>query len=194
MKNDNPIAAGKSSYDLVDKDKLFSILTVKTGETLLDIGCGIGNYTIPLAQLAGEESRIYAIDAWREGINQLVSRAAIKGITNIEAIVGDASKKIPLENESVDICLLATVLHDLAEVNADTGTLKEIRRVLKPKGTLVIIEFEKIEPPPGPPVNIRIAPDELDHLVKPYGFECIETVDIGFSIYLSTFSGNRQLT
>jgi ubiquinone/menaquinone biosynthesis C-methylase UbiE len=185
------VAAGKSSYDLVDKDKLFFLLPLKKAQVLLDIGCGTGNYSIPIAERLGEKGIVHAIDPWKYGVNELKSKAKSKGISNINAIVGDASKRIPVENESIDVCLMATVLHDLVEDNTYEGTMKEIKRTIRPAGKLVIIEFKKIKPPPGPPMEIRITPKELKHLVEPYGFIIVKTTDIGPFTYLSIFTNDK---
>lgn len=99
------------------------------------------------------------------------------------------SKRIPLEDRNIDIALMATVLHDLIEVNAERGTLKEVRRVLKPGGKLVIIEFKKVEGPPGPPVAIRLTPEETEKIVSGYGFKQEKVIDIGPYNYLSLFRG-----
>lgn len=187
-----PVASGKSSFDLIDKDKLFSLLSLKKAQIFLDIGCSTGNYSIPIAERVGEKGLVYAIDLWKYGVSQLKSKAKSKGIKNINAIVGDASKRIPIENESIDTCLMATVLHDLVQENMDEGTMKEIKRILRPRGKLVIIEFKKIKPPPGPPIEIRIPPDELRHLVEPYGFKINKTTDIGSFTYLSIFINDNQ--
>ena len=87
--------------------------------------------------------RSYAIDLWEEGITYLKQQASAKGITNIKALVADVSKKIPLSDDSIDICLMATVLHDLLQIGAAEGTLTEIRRVLSLQGTLAIVEFKE---------------------------------------------------
>ena len=185
--NGTPIGAGKSSFDLIRLDRLLSALSLKEGQTFLDVGCGNGNYTLAIAQVIGDKGSIYAIDMWEDGIGELMSRATANGMNNIHASVGDASIGIPIEDEYIDTCLMATVLHDLVQENTDKGTLKEIWRVLKPDGRLAIIEFKKMEGPPGPPIAVRISPEELEHLLQPYGFHIDQSVDIGEFTYLSTF-------
>ncbi|MFC1847689.1 class I SAM-dependent methyltransferase [Chloroflexota bacterium] len=185
--NGPPVGAGKSSFDLIRLDRLLSALSLNEGQTVLDVGCGNGNYTLAIAQVIGNNGSIFAIDMWEDGIGELMSRANANGMNNIHASVGDASRGIPVEDEYIDTCLMATVLHDLVQENADEGTLKEIWRVLKHDGRLVIIEFKKVEGPPGPPLGIRISPEELEYLLQPYGFHIDQLVEIGEFIYLSSF-------
>jgi len=115
---ETPIGAGKSSFDLIDSKKFFGELNLKNGDTLLDIACGRGLYTIATSKAIGVDGILYAIDLWEEGITELQGQASIKGIKNIKAIVSDVSKRIPIESNSVDVCLMATVLDDLVLIKA----------------------------------------------------------------------------
>jgi ubiquinone/menaquinone biosynthesis C-methylase UbiE len=83
---------------------------------------------------------------------------------------------------------MATVLHDLVEAGTAAGALAELARVLKLGGLLAIVEFEKIDGPPGPPRHIRLEAGEVEALVAPYGFARQRTVKLGPYNYLITFS------
>jgi hypothetical protein len=62
-----------------------------------------------------------------------------------------------------------------------------LTRVLKPGGLFAIVEFDKIDGPPGPPRHIRLDPAEVEALVAPYGFARQRTVKLGSYNYLITF-------
>jgi ubiquinone/menaquinone biosynthesis C-methylase UbiE len=62
--------------------------------------------------------------------------------------------------------------------------LTEIARVVKPTGILAIMEFKKIDGPPGPPIDIRLAPAEVSDRLDPYGFGKERSVDVGPYNYL----------
>jgi ubiquinone/menaquinone biosynthesis C-methylase UbiE len=183
-----PMAAGKSSFNLIDAGRLFTELSLAKGTALLDLACGSGAYAIAASREIGGQGRVYAVDLWKEGIDALRKEAAGKGITNISAFIADIGKHIPLEDDFIDVCLAATVMHDLVEDGTDQGTLQELKRVLKPGGTLAVIEFKKVQGPPGPPVQIRLAPGELENLVAPYGFYPFKTEEVGLYNYLSLFT------
>ena len=185
---EEPIAAGKSTFDLIDSAALFDELHLERIHAMADLACGVGNYSIAASKRIGKDGVIYAMDLWREGIDALRKKIASQGIQNIQASVVDISKHIPIEGHTVDLCLMATVLHDLIEVGTEEGTLKEVRRILRPEGILAIVEFKKVEGPPGPPMRIRLLPEELERVVSPYGFRRKTMISISPFHYLSTFS------
>ena len=81
--------------------------------------------------------------------------------------------------KSVPPSLLATVLHDLVQAGVAGPALKEIARVIKTAGDLFVIEFEKIDGPPGPPVDIRLTGEEIVKIVAPFGFQAKQSVSVG---------------
>jgi ubiquinone/menaquinone biosynthesis C-methylase UbiE len=182
-----PPGAGKSSFDLIEPEKLLAELQLPKDITFLDLGCGAGNYTLAVAEVLGKHGVVVALDLWQPGLDALEERAAAAGRRTIRALLADASKIIPLGDASVDVCLMATVLHDLVEYAAAAGALKEVHRVLKPAGTLAIVEFDKVEDQPGPPLRIRLTPEEVEELVAPYGFQKTRTARVGPYNYLILF-------
>ncbi len=184
---EKPQGAGGSSFQLIDFEKVVSALRLKKGDTFLDMACGQGEYSIEVSKIIGEEGLIYAVDLWEENIVQLRKALSAAGIKNMEAIVADVSKVMPISNDSVDVCLMATVLHDLILEKVAAEAIKEATRILKPNGLLAVIEFKKIDGPPGPPIKIRMSPDEVESIVKPYGFLKKTMKEVGAYNYLMTF-------
>jgi len=179
-----PTAAGKSSYDLIDVDIFFKELNLQEGISFLDLACGSGAYCLAASETIGDKGRIYGVDLWAEGIEVLKSAAAARGLSNIEAIISDAAKKFPVDNHSIDVCLMATVLHDFVEDKIDQEVLAETARTVKPNGILAIMEFKKIDGPPGPPRHIRLSPEQVDDLLTPFGYKREHFADVGPFNYL----------
>ena len=180
--------SGKSSWNLVDSDTLWQKLNWPSDITVLDLGCGEGRYSLPAADRVGPKGRVIAIDLWAEGIDRLKAAAAQQKINNIDARVADASGPLPLQDQSVDVCLMATVLHDFVVADMADRALREVARVLKPQGSMAVVEFKKEDSPYGPPRRIRLAVEDLAMMVQHLGFIRFSgVVDLGPDLYLSQF-------
>ncbi len=190
MEDNVPTSAGLSSFNLLDENTFFDVLALEPGMTLLDFACGVGNYALAASPYIGDTGVIHALDPWGEGIETLEVRIAIGGITNIKPGVADAKIPLPIPDQSVDVCLMATVVHILHSENTFARTMVEVQRVLKDQGTIAIVEFEKKDPPPGPPYVMRLAQEELAELLRSFGFTCTKSRCIGPHNYLSIFSAH----
>ena len=188
-----PTGAGKSSFGLIDTAKFFRELDLQKGVTFLDVACGWGLYSLAASDIVGTDGQVYAVDLWEEGILNLRKEAVSKGSQNLEAFVSDVSQNIPIENDCVDVCLMATALHDFVGDQIDRGAMKEVVRVMKPEGTLVIVEYKKTDGPPGPPKPVRLSPQEVDTLVSAYGFKQKHYTEIGAHHYLQIFGRKDEI-
>jgi ubiquinone/menaquinone biosynthesis C-methylase UbiE len=184
MSQNKPPGAGKSSFDLVDPEAVFQALELTGSMVFLDLGCGPGDYLLAAAGLIGPKGKLYGVDAWEEGIHRLRRKILGKGFNNVEVLLSDVTKSVPLPDSSVDICLMGTVLHDFARDGGEQGALRETARVLKPGGIFGIVEFKKIEGPPGPPIHIRLSREEVESMIKPFGFTLTRSVDTGPFTYM----------
>ena len=187
MDQAKPKGAGKSSFQLIDTQILEQMLPIHKGSVILDLACGKGLYSLFLSQLSGPSGLVYAVDLWEEGVEILEQDALKKEAANILTIKADATREIDIEAHSLDLCLMATVLHDFKEMNADQTVLKQVLNLLIPGGCLAVIEFKKMDGPPGPPAHIRLSQEETEKLVTGLGFKKINTTEIGDYNYLTTF-------
>lgn len=186
--------AGTSSFDLVDHELVFRELGLDTNKVFLDLGCGAGDYAIAAAEKMGPQGLVYAVDGWSEGIDMLGRRTLNKNLSNITTFVALVTSHVPLPDNSVDICLMATVLHDFARDGGEQQALRETARVLRQGGVLGIVEFKKIDGPPGPPIHIRLTADQVESMIQPFGFHRIKTLDVGPFTYCITASMTKGKT
>jgi ubiquinone/menaquinone biosynthesis C-methylase UbiE len=173
----------------LDPDRVLEEVGLQRGQTFLDAGCGEGRFAIPAASMVGIEGVVYGADTSQERVDALQRAAKREGLGQIETFVADVTERIPVPPDTVDVCLVANVLHGLAEDGRVKGELQEIRRVLKPPGILAIVDFKKdVERPPGPPLSRRLDPEEVAQMLAQYGFRQVGTSEMGKYHYLSIFA------
>lgn len=174
----------KSTKDILSADKVLSAAGLKSGDVFLDAGCGDGYISIAASPLVGGEGKVYAIDVYPESIEIVKKDVQKKGIKNLEAIIADLTSEIPLIDDSVDLCVMANVLHGFVENGELDKVLPEIKRVIKLGGIFSVVEFKKIEGLQGPPFEVRLNPQDVENVLIKYGFEVTETVEVGKYHYL----------
>lgn len=183
---EKPVAAGKSSFDLIDQERFFSQLNLTPKTVFLDLASGAGRYSLEVAKRMLGRGEIHAVDLWAEGIDALNERIREQHLANIHTVIADITKPLPLTSAYYDVCLLATVLHDLPE--RDRGAvLRETARLLRQEGILAVVEFKKIDHGPGPPVHVRLSAHDLEKEAAEHGFSLRLCEDLGEYTYSCIF-------
>ena len=116
---------------------------IKSGQTVLDFGCGKGNYTLPAAKIVEKEGIVYALDKNSETLVQLGERAKKEGLTNIKRINTSGKIDTGLRNDSIDAVLLYDIIHLVGKDDSSTlkdreKLYKEAHRLIKPSGMLSV--------------------------------------------------------
>jgi ubiquinone/menaquinone biosynthesis C-methylase UbiE len=117
--------------------RLDALLGIRPGERVLEIGPGTGLQALHVAGLLGGEGRLDIIDIQDQMLDHVISRAQAAGITAITAAKADA-RQLPFPGATFDAAYLVTVL---GEIPDPAAAVRELRRVLKPTGRLVVGEF-----------------------------------------------------
>ena len=123
---------------------------------MVDLGAGSGYFSLPIAD---KVRKVISVDLEPKMLSVLAERIRLAGIQNIELIRGEITH-IPLSDDSVDQVLAAFVYH---EVSRPSRLMFESSRVLKPGGTLTVLDFQKHETAIGPPVSERKTPTQVTH-------------------------------
>lgn len=111
---------------------------VKLGESILEVGCGTGFFTIPAAQMIGDHGHLIAMDVMSGYLEQVSQKVQAAGLKNVRIIKRDALDT-GLESESIDKILLFGVLpFPSLPLNR---LLPEMYRILKPDGSLAVWMF-----------------------------------------------------
>jgi len=170
---------GRSSRGFLDAGKVLRYIGVSEGDRFLDLGCGDGYFSIAASQVVGKDGIVYAFDADEGSITRLKKEIVDRKLTNIEASVVDITKKLPLADESISLAFMSNVLHGLVENDEEEGAFEEIARVTAQNGRLAVVEFKKQESPMGPPLSIRLSPDDVETLARRYGFSSESVQEVG---------------
>jgi ubiquinone/menaquinone biosynthesis C-methylase UbiE len=110
---------------------------IKPGQRVLEIGPGGGTFTLAVAERVGPQGSVAAVDIDRSLIARLRERALVEGVSNLEARVSSVYD-LPFPNDSFDSAIMITVF---GEIPQPERMLPELRRVIRPGGTLAISEM-----------------------------------------------------
>jgi ubiquinone/menaquinone biosynthesis C-methylase UbiE len=124
----------QAPHPFITRARLLEALAPRPGETVLEVGPGTGYYTLTVARAAG---RLHVFDVQQEMLDHTMRRAAEAGLSNVEPRQGDA-RSLPYADDSFDAAYLVTVLGEIPDQDA---ALRELRRVLRPGGRLVVGEL-----------------------------------------------------
>jgi len=174
----------RSSKDILSAMEVLEAVGLEIGDIFLDAGCGDGYISIAASNLVGDQGKIYALDVYPKSIETVKKEIEDKKLDNTDAILADISKNIPLDLDSIDIVLMANVLHGFVADEEVEKVMSNIVEVLKPGGVLAVVEFRKLDGIKGPPFNIRISPEEVSIILKDYGFEITDKHEIGEYHYI----------
>src|SRR3569833_913907 len=119
--------------------QMLGSLKLKPGETVVDMGCGNGFYTVPLSKLVGREGRVLAVDVQPEMLTLLRANLRKQNNTNNKPLLGELwNPRLP--DGEVDMILLVDVYHEFSH---PVHMLAAMHKSLKPGGRLALVEFRE---------------------------------------------------
>jgi ubiquinone/menaquinone biosynthesis C-methylase UbiE len=127
----------EAPHPLITRARLREILEARPGERLLEIGPGTGYYTLDLATWVGDQGVVEIFDIQQEMLDHTIRAARERGLWNVNPTRGDA-QDLTWEDDSFDAVILITVLGEIPDQDA---ALREVARVLKPGGRLIVGEL-----------------------------------------------------
>jgi ubiquinone/menaquinone biosynthesis C-methylase UbiE len=123
-------------------DHVLDVIGVRAGQTVADVGCGSGYFTVRIAKRVAPGGRVLAVDVQPQMLDlleQKVAKEKVDGVVPILATETDA--KLPAHE--VDIALMVDVYHELAHPDA---TMAQVATALRPGGKLVLVEYRAEDP------------------------------------------------
>ena len=127
----------EAPHPFITRDRLRELLEPRPGERLLEVGPGTGYYSLPVAGWLTPGGSLDVLDVQQEMLDHTVRRASEAGIENIAGTLADA-RELPFEDDSFDGAYLVTVL---GEIPGQDAALRELRRVVRPGGRIVVGEL-----------------------------------------------------
>jgi arsenite methyltransferase len=146
--------------------EVLTALDIKQGEVIADVGAGSGYFTFRLAHHVGDNGKVYAIDVSPDMILHLNRRIRDLKTMNVSSILADPDDPL-LPERSVNRFFFSTSWH---HIENHAKYLSHIKKMLKPGGEIVMIDFHKKELPVGPPMQMRIAREDLIKQMEGNGF------------------------
>lgn len=154
-------------------------LTIELGFQVGDFGCGgAGYFTLPAARMVGSKGKVYAVDILQPALDGVLSKAKLSGLINVETVWSDLERpgaaKIP-EN-TLDRALLINIMFQSRQ---NQNILNEAKRLLKPGGKLLVVDW-KVQPTLfGPPIANRMQPGTVEELAQKVGFKSESQFEAG---------------
>jgi SAM-dependent methyltransferase len=129
-----------------EREEYLDLIAWRGDERVLDVGCGLGLFLIGAAKRLAT-GRAVGIDKWQQedlsGNNAAgtLGNAATEGVADkVEVHTGDA-RKLPFDNASFDVVLSSMALHNIYNADERQTAVREIARVLKPAGRVLIVDI-----------------------------------------------------
>ena len=157
------------------RERLLEPAQLKSGESVLDVGCGSGSLAIAARHHVGAAGSVHGVDA----SDAMIARARRKARKAGADVTFESAlaQSLPFPDARFDVVLSTVMLHHLPR-KIRQECAREMRRVLKPGGRLLVVEFGGAAPHGrGPIAHLHrhglIKPRELAELVSDAGLEIV---------------------
>lgn len=157
-------------------------LDILPGMRIADFGCGSGHWAVALARAVGPAGKIFAIDIQEPALEATRSQARHAHIQNIETIRKDleAPGATALKDATVDAVMISNMLFQAAKKQSVAA---EAARILKPRGRVFLIEWDKDTSLVGPPASQRVSRQDAERLFGAEGLRFEKEFNAGSHHY-----------
>ena len=167
---------GEAREIATSKVAIADAIGLEPGMEVADVGAGTGLFLELLAERVGAEGKVWELDIAQPFVDHLRARAAKGGYTQVEARL-NGERSIELPPDSLDVAFLCDVYHHF---EYPRSTMASIHSALRPNGSLVIVDFERVPGKSRPWVlnHVRTGKEEVLAELASFGFELVEEVPI----------------
>jgi ubiquinone/menaquinone biosynthesis C-methylase UbiE len=158
-------------------ENILKLAGASKGMIMADLGSGPGFFTIPMAQIVGENGLVYAVDSDQHMIDSLKKNIVNLGVNSkVIKFVNSDVCHTGIPKESVDLVIFANVLH---EVDNRKAFFQEVRRISKLTANIVDVDWKKIQTEHGPPLESRLSEYEAIQVLSESGFTVVKQTNAG---------------
>ncbi len=152
---------------------------IRPGMTCIDLGCGAGAFSFPLAEAVGEKGRVYAVDNNATVLDIIKEKDPPPNLITVKADV----RHTGLDGAIAGLCVMVLILH---EVEPSEEVVAEAFRLLKPGGKAMVLEWRMDFDSPQPPKNERIGRERMERLFDGAGFKSSDYTEWSSNHYIAT--------
>lgn len=139
------------------------------GAKVADFGAGSGHYAVWASEAVGGEGKVYALEIQKDLLSRLSSLVKERGANNVEVIWADLEKEggSTLKDASIDSGIVANVLF---QIENKGSFAKEVSRVIRPGGKLLVVDWSDSFGHLGPHHDHIVSQAEAKELFEKQGF------------------------
>ena len=166
-----------------DPNTIIPQLNIPIGASVADLGAGTGAYSFPISKVVGPNGKVYACDVQKDMLTRLENEIHDRHITNIQTVLSNIEihQGTKLRDQSIDWVIVANVLF---QVEGRDGFIKEIYRILKPSGSVLLVDWSESFGSMGPHEREVITSSEAEKKFIDNGFKKLpKIVDAGAHHY-----------
>lgn len=169
--------------------RVLAATAIKPGMDVVDLCCGDGWFTLPIARMA---RHVVAIDIDADLLEAARYRLTESGVTNCDFVAGDAYELAKLVPRPVDCVFMANAFHGVPD---QPRLARVVRAVLGPGGRLAIVNWHQrpretttvLGEPRGPKTELRLSPEQTIAAVEAGGLRLAELVEVAPYHYGAVF-------
>lgn len=165
-------------------DEIVRAIGLRPGMAVADLGAGTGYFTSRLSRAVGATGTVYAVEPEPNLVAHLRQRAEKERADNVVPVL--ASLDNPrLPAGGIDVLVVVDTFH---HIDARPTYFRNVRRVLRPAGRVAVVDWQKRDTPEGPPVDHRLARDQVVEEMTAAGYRLVDEPDVLPYQYLLVFT------
>jgi SAM-dependent methyltransferase len=170
------IFEGESREVSVHRERIVEALALSPGMKVADIGAGTGLFLPDFDRGVGSEGRVYAVEISPKFLDHLRERVEREKLARVEVVKG-LEDSVGLPGASVDLAFVCDTYHHF---EYPQSTLASLYAAIRPGGSLVILDFERIPGESRPWVleHVRAGREVFQREIEAAGFQFVSEVSV----------------